>query len=223
MLPPEISSSSKILDNIPVLPPCDSLIWGHGALLDAIQRSRIFDDSKTFVDLKLKYPEEKVIQAFWKLPGAPKPNRSDLRQFVEDYFSMEQNLEFEDWDPQDWIEHPKYLDSLKRPALIYVGHEINKLWNFLSKKCSKDLEVNSKLFSKLFLHHGFVMPGGRFREIYYWDTYWIIKGLLVSGMYETVEGILGNFLEQIRRFGHIPNGTRIYYERRTQPLSLIHI
>lgn len=214
---PVIGSASRLLDNIPNVPPCDSLIWGHGDLLDAVQRSKIFSDSKTFVDLKLKYPEENVVQAFKNLPNSPKPDRNTLEKFVEDNFSLEQNLEFEDWDPEDWIKHPKYLDSLKRPALIYVGLEVNKLWNFLSKKCSKDLMVNSELYSKIYLQQGFVMPGGRFREIYYWDTYWIVRGLLVSNMFKTVKGILMNFLEQIKRFGHIPNGTRIYYERRTQP------
>lgn len=62
-----------------------------------------------------------------------------------------------------------------------------------------------------------IVPGGRFREFYYWDSYWIIRGLLVSEMYETAKGMLRNFLTIIDRFGFIPNGGRIYYAERSQP------
>lgn len=63
----------------------------------------------------------------------------------------------------------------------------------------------------------FIVPGGRFREYYYWDTYWIVLGLLQSELYTTVRGILENFLSLIDRFGFIPNGGRIYYSERSQP------
>lgn len=62
-----------------------------------------------------------------------------------------------------------------------------------------------------------IVPGGRFREFYYWDSYWIIRGLLHSEMYETAKGMLENFLSIINRFGFIPNGGRIYYSERSQP------
>lgn len=61
------------------------------------------------------------------------------------------------------------------------------------------------------------MAGGRFSEFYYWDSYWIIRGLLVSEMYQTARGILENFLSVIDRYGFIPNGGRIYYLARSQP------
>lgn len=62
-----------------------------------------------------------------------------------------------------------------------------------------------------------IEPGGRFNELYYWDTYWIIVGLLHSQMHETVRGMLLNFFSLIDRYGFIPNGGRIYYLTRTQP------
>lgn len=62
-----------------------------------------------------------------------------------------------------------------------------------------------------------IVPGGRFREFYYWDSYWIIRGLLFSEMYQTAKGMLENFLSIINRFGFIPNGGRIYYSERSQP------
>ncbi|KAL1123886.1 hypothetical protein AAG570_001656 [Ranatra chinensis] len=62
-----------------------------------------------------------------------------------------------------------------------------------------------------------VIPGGRFREVYYWDTYWIIKGLLICHMFDTAKGMLLNFFNLVQNLGHIPNGTRKYYIGRSQP------
>lgn len=64
------------------------------------------------------------------------------------------------------------------------------------------------------------MPGGRFLEFYYWDSYWIVSGLLHSEMYDTVKGMLRNFFSVIDRYGFIPNGGRIYYLIRSQPPML---
>eukprot|EP01053_Blabericola_migrator_P004593 Blabericola_migrator_1__4592@NODE_2439_length_2756_cov_786_580513_g1527_i0_p1_GENE_NODE_2439_length_2756_cov_786_580513_g1527_i0NODE_2439_length_2756_cov_786_580513_g1527_i0_p1_ORF_typecomplete_len719_score92_48Trehalase/PF01204_18/6e83GDE_C/PF06202_14/6_5e06Bac_rhamnosid6H/PF17389_2/12Bac_rhamnosid6H/PF17389_2/0_0017_NODE_2439_length_2756_cov_786_580513_g1527_i01912347 len=63
----------------------------------------------------------------------------------------------------------------------------------------------------------FVVPGGRFIEIYYWDSYWIIRGLLCSGLDDVAQGIIENFLFCVERFGFIPNGLRKYYLDRSQP------
>ncbi|VEN45451.1 unnamed protein product [Callosobruchus maculatus] len=69
----------------------------------------------------------------------------------------------------------------------------------------------------------FIIPGGRFKEFYYWDTYWIVKGLLLSDMLETARGMVENLLTMVERFGFVPNGGRIYYLNRSQPpvLTLI--
>ena len=66
-----------------------------------------------------------------------------------------------------------------------------------------------------------VRTGGRFREFYYWDTYWIIQGLLLSEMYDTTRGILRNFLSMVDTYGFVPNGGRVYYVQRSQPPLLI--
>ena len=57
---------------------------------------------------------------------------------------------------------------------------------------------------------------GRFREFYYWDTYWIIKALLHCDMSTTVKGILENFLLMVSTYGLVPNGGRIYYTKRSR-------
>ena len=63
--------------------------------------------------------------------------------------------------------------------------------------------------------------GGRFVEFYYWDTYWIIQGLLLSEMYDTTRGMLENFLSMVDTYGFVPNGGRVYYTKRSQPPLLI--
>jgi neutral trehalase len=44
----------------------------------------------------------------------------------------------------------------------------------------------------------------------YWDSYWIMLGLLKSELYEVASGVLQNFMDEVERFGFIPNGGRIY-------------
>ena len=63
----------------------------------------------------------------------------------------------------------------------------------------------------------YVVPGGRFREGYYWDTYFTMLGLQVSGREDLVDNMLDNFAHLIDTIGHIPNGNRTYYASRSQP------
>uniref|UniRef100_A0A0G4HKB5 Trehalase n=1 Tax=Chromera velia CCMP2878 TaxID=1169474 RepID=A0A0G4HKB5_9ALVE len=63
----------------------------------------------------------------------------------------------------------------------------------------------------------FMVAGGRFREAYYWDTYWIVKGLLLSGMVSTARTVIENISGVIESFGFFPNGLRTYYLSRSQP------
>lgn len=62
-----------------------------------------------------------------------------------------------------------------------------------------------------------IVPGGRFQECYYWDTYWIIKGLLACEMLDTAFSLIENFILVIQKYGFIPNGFRQYYLNRSQP------
>lgn len=205
------------IKNLP--PACDSPIWGYGPILDTIQKSGIFSDSKTFVDLKLNHSEEKILENFKKLPD--NPSHGALLEFINENFCRNFHQEMTTWTPDDWNEQPEYLKSIKDEKLLYLGRQINTKWLELSRKCSSELAQTPEKFSKIYLPYGFIIPGGRFREIYYWDSYWIICGLLVSKMTATANGIIGNLLHQVDRFGHVPNGTRIYYIRRTQPPYLI--
>lgn len=63
----------------------------------------------------------------------------------------------------------------------------------------------------------FVVPGGRFNELYGWDSYFINQGLILSGQYGLARGILINFIFCIKHYGKILNANRTYYLGRSQP------
>jgi alpha,alpha-trehalase len=67
------------------------------------------------------------------------------------------------------------------------------------------------------------VPGGRFREMYYWDSYFTMLGLREAGKNEMIENMVANFAYLVKKCGHIPNGNRSYYLSRSQPpfLSLM--
>lgn len=81
----------------------------------------------------------------------------------------------------------------------------------------EDVHKHPEYYSIIPVDHPVIVPGGRFIEFYYWDSYWIIRGLLYSEMYETARGMIENFLSIVQRFGFIPNGGRVYYSGRSQP------
>jgi alpha,alpha-trehalase len=69
----------------------------------------------------------------------------------------------------------------------------------------------------------YVVPGGRFNELYYWDSYFITLGLLESGRKDLARGMADNLLYEMKYFGKIPNANRTYYLTRSQPPFLTSI
>ena len=63
----------------------------------------------------------------------------------------------------------------------------------------------------------FIVPGGRFNEMYGWDSYFIVLGLLKDGRVDLVRSIVDNFVYEIRHYGAILNANRTYYLTRSQP------
>ena len=82
------------------------------------------------------------------------------------------------------------------------------------------LQVNESVIQQPELHSLLplpgitAVPGDRFRELYYWDSFWVIKGLLVSGMTKTAMSEVTNLLSLQETYGHVPNGARVYYINR---------
>src|SRR5262250_1598824 len=69
----------------------------------------------------------------------------------------------------------------------------------------------------LYLEHSYVVPGGRFNEMYGWDTYFIVRGLVRAGRIAMAKGMIENFLFEIEHYGTILNANRSYYLSRSQP------
>ncbi|HEY6764608.1 MAG TPA: trehalase family glycosidase [Candidatus Sulfotelmatobacter sp.] len=69
----------------------------------------------------------------------------------------------------------------------------------------------------LYLENKYVVPGGRFNEMYGWDSYFIIRGLLRAGKVELARGMVDNFFFEIEHYGAMLNANRTYYLTRSQP------
>jgi len=69
----------------------------------------------------------------------------------------------------------------------------------------------------LYLPDKYVVPGGRFNEMYGWDSYFIIRGLLRAGHVELARGMVNNFFFEIEHYGAMLNANRTYYLTRSQP------
>ncbi len=69
----------------------------------------------------------------------------------------------------------------------------------------------------LYLDHKYVVPGGRFNEMYGWDSYFIIVGLVRDGRIELAKGMVENFFYEIEHYGTVLNANRTYYLTRSQP------
>lgn len=69
----------------------------------------------------------------------------------------------------------------------------------------------------LWLPEPYVVPGGRFNEMYGWDSYFIVVGLLRDGEVELARGMVDNFRYEIENYGTILNANRTYFLTRSQP------
>lgn len=59
--------------------------------------------------------------------------------------------------------------------------------------------ANPERHSLIFVPEEFIVPGGRFREFYYWDAYWIVKGLIASDLLDAAKNMIINFISCVKR------------------------
>jgi len=95
------------------------------------------------------------------------------------------------------------LDVRRLPQLITTPDEVN-----LAKIENEGL---------LYLEHPYVVPGGQFNEMYGWDSYFIILGLLRDNRTALAKGMVENFFFELDHYGSILNANRTYYLTRSQP------
>lgn len=169
-------------------------------------------DSKSFVDRPLKASVEKVLEEFAKLP--PGTTREEYSAFM-DQWMFPPGYEVEAVTPTDWQENPAFVRKLPN-ELKPIGNALHAKWLDLVRR----FEVTGlcdDCYSSTPVPNPFVVAGGRFREFYYWDSYWCVQGLLVSGMNTTARHVVDNLLYMVNKYGFVPNGGRIYYLNRSQP------
>ncbi|XP_023319723.1 trehalase [Eurytemora carolleeae] len=180
--------------------------------------SEIFSDSKSFVDMKLRINPEIVLARFQHLLNQTEnrnPSVEQIKNFVSEYFEC--GVKLDEVEPEDWKTDLPFTSALNLDIAEFCL-EINRRWKMLGRRTGEDVNKNPELFSLLPLPYTAVVPGGRFREIYYWDTYWILRGLLVSNMLDTARGMVENLVFLLEKLGFVPNGGRVYYTRSQPPL-----
>ncbi|MBC8034786.1 MAG: alpha,alpha-trehalase TreA [Chitinophagaceae bacterium] len=167
----------------------------YGRLFHDVQMSGIFKDRKTFPDCVPKKDPAAIVRDYLKIVNNPNI-RFSLELFVQTNFEL-----------------PPV------PATNYASKEkdielhIKNLWTVLKRQSDQQIPGSSLLP----LPYPYIVPGGRFREIYYWDSYFTMLGLKQSGEFQTLENMVKNFAYLIDTYGHIPNGNRTYYLSRSQP------
>ncbi|KAK2978651.1 hypothetical protein RJ640_019108 [Escallonia rubra] len=176
-------------------------------------------DPKLYVDMSLKVNLSTTLEAFNNLPRTKNGSVSDkeLNRFIEEYLNgVDEDLVYV--EPVDFVAEPDgFLPKVENREVRAWALEVHSLWKNLSRKVSDRVLERPELHTLLPLPKPVIIPGSRFREVYYWDSYWIIRGLLASKMYETAKGIVTNLVALIDEFGHVLNGARAYYSNRSQP------
>ncbi|EFN71520.1 Trehalase [Camponotus floridanus] len=200
---------------------CDSKVYCEGPLLKTVQLAGIFNDSKTFVDLYQLHDPDVTVNNFNTLMKITNnsPNRSEVATYVSENFAMQDELD--NSTLPDWKENPDILKVIQDPQFREWAKRLNYIWKTLARKIRDDVMINPQRHSLIYVNNTFVIPGGRFKEFYYWDSYWIIEGLLLCDMPVTVKGMIENFFSMVERFGFVPNGGRVYYLSRSQLPLLI--
>ncbi len=129
--------------------------------------------------------------------AAPPDSPEALKAFVEAHFTL----------PAVAAAAPS------APERVPIATHIDRLWDQLTRRSSSAPPYSSLLP----LPQPYVVPGGRFREIYYWDSYFTMLGLKESGRQDLLEDMVRDFAYLIDTYGHVPNGARSYYLSRSQP------
>ncbi len=198
-LPDNDKLKSTLLSSTgPLVRPQKSPDEGLGDLFRDVQNNRIYGDGKTFADLVPRRRMKQIQQEY--LIERQDPD-FDLRDFVSRHFyAFDTTVETYKTDPHNT-----------------VSQHINELWKVLERTNRRDRG------SLIALPNTYIVPGGRFNEQFYWDSYFIMLGLASSGKWKTIEGMVKNYAYMIRKFGFIPNANRTYFLTRSQPPFFSHM
>lgn len=113
---------------------------------------------------------------------------------------------------------PAEIASLKEACSLEIEHLPREV-HHLAEVRPEDLPRTGVLY----LPQPYVVPGGRFNEMYGWDSYFIVLGLLADGRDRLARGMAENFIFEIENYGALLNANRTYYLTRSQPPLLAEI
>jgi len=168
-----------------------------GELFHDVQTSGIFPDSKTFIDATAKHPVREILEKYRQSKADKGWGKEDLEKFVLANFELPSS-------PSSDFEA-----DMNRTASAHIHH----LWEVLTRQADQHIEGSSLIP----LPHPYIVPGGRFGEVYYWDSYFTMLGLATSGRHDMIENMLDNFAHLLDKISFIPNGNRTYFLGRSQP------
>lgn len=162
-------------------------------LFEAVQQAEIFEDQKTMVDAIPLFP---IAEIETKYEEEKDHIDFDLKDFVLRNFFLEK-----------LSEKGNEISANKLP----IKEHIKKLWNQLTKTAYEERGT------LLGLPKPYIVPGGRFIEFFYWDSYFVMLGLQVSENIEMMKNIVENCSYLIMNYGFVPNASRSYFLTRSQP------
>jgi alpha,alpha-trehalase len=163
-----------------------------GALFADVQLKEIFADQKTFADAVPKRDPATVVGEYERTKHDAGFN---LKAFVQEQFTLPSN------------------QGVTPPQGLSLVEHIGWLWPALTRSIPSVAPGDSLLP----MPERYVVPGGRYQELYYWDSYFTMLGLVEAKREDLVTDMLENFAYAIREYGHIPNGSRTYQLSRSQP------
>ncbi len=171
----------------------------YGALFRQVELTGVFRDSKTFADATPRRPPAQIMRRY---RAAQPATAADLRRFVLDNFVVDEGAPAAAAAPS----------AALAPSVGLQAH-IDQLWDVLTRS-TPAAPAGSSLLP---LPFKYVVPGGRFHEIYYWDSYFTMLGLRQAGRQDLIDDMVRDFAVMIDRYGYVPNGARTYYLGRSQP------
>lgn len=177
--------------------------------VDRARDLRLFDDYKFLADLSAKSLSPAQERAVLKQTEALEKNGKE-REALKFYIDAKYEYRPELLPVKSQELQPTWTIRDRRHQAT-VEH-IEKMWTELVRQTPK--ETRSSLIP---LPNPLLIPGARFQEGYYWDSYFAFPTLLKTGRERIVKGQVDNFLFLLKNYGLIPNGTRDYYLSRSQP------
>jgi len=165
-----------------------------GELFIALHENQVCEDGKIISDAIPNSSPEEILAVYKQqkdLPGF------SLKRFFNTHFAVSKSE----------------ASSFESDPTVSAEDHVKSLWPYLKRSA----DVEEKYSSLIPLPHDYIVPGGRFNEIYYWDSYFTMLGLAVHNEWDTIRSMVKNFSYLIDSIGFIPNGNRTYFLGRSQP------